>query len=614
MIKKSENIIVTYNSPLIVEKEMEICLLLPNSYGYVNEAVALFNKNNQKPGEDANCTLHFCKEKSTEEYSVFIGRITFVSVGYRTFFIKAKINNQIKFIKFDSDLDKAVIETSNSKNLHFWELFVYYKFSVPEWVKGGIMYQIFVDTFCSKDLPDSVKEKVVSWNTFPKWEADSDEIYRNNQFYGGNLRGIIEKLDYIKSLGVNILYLTPIFKSSSSNRYDIDDYLEIDSMVGTWEDLYELHIKANKMGMYLVIDTVFNHSSRDNILFYTNPDIYAWEQRYVVPKTWWGYENLVEFDKNSGEYLALLGKWLNRYSKYVDGIRLDVADNLPDYILKYIRIIFKKYILGEVWKDAVTGDFREFLTGEELDGVMNYQFGNAILRYVRWGNFNYYKRKIEGIINLYPKEALDASPIFISSHDIPRTLNMLIGDFMKEEEKYENMWDMENDSYWRDENGNFNTAKFRRWEFENDSLIFSKNKVGRKLHKIALFLQYTLPGLPSIFAGDEVGVTGFKDPFNRKPFPWDDPDESLYQVYKLLGEFRNTYKHIFSNSSNYKIIRINEKILIYRRDNLLFIVNRTPDDVNVDYCCIKNIVFTFEALDKDNVIPGYGAVAIDYSK
>ena len=120
MIKKSENIIVTYNSPLLVEKEMEICLLLPNSYGYVNEAVALFNKNNQKTGEDANCTLHFCKEKSTEEYSVFIGRITFVSVGYRTFFIKAKINNQIKFIKFDSDLDKAVIETSNSKNLHFW--------------------------------------------------------------------------------------------------------------------------------------------------------------------------------------------------------------------------------------------------------------------------------------------------------------------------------------------------------------------------------------------------------------------------------------------------------------------------------------------------------------
>ena len=593
---------------------MEVCLRLPNSLGYVNEAAALFNKIFQEPGGDAKCFLHYCKEKSNEEYSIFIGKLVFVSVGYRTFFIKVNINNHIKNIKYDFDNDNAVIETSETKNLHFWTLFVSYEFSVPSWVKGGIMYQIFVDTFCSKDLPESQKEKIVSWDTFPKWEADSDGTYRNNQFYGGNLRGIIEKLDYIKSLGVNILYLTPIFKSSSSNRYDIDDYLEIDSLVGTWEDLNELHEKANKMDMYLVIDVVFNHSSRDNILFHRNPDVYAWEQRYVIPKCWWGYENLVEFDKSNREYLLLLDKWLSRYSQYVDGIRIDVADSLPDFILKYMRSVFKKYILGEVWKNAVTGDFREFLTGEELDGVMNYQFSNAIYRYVRWGSYKYFKKTIEGIMKLYPKDAIEVSPIFLSSHDIPRSLNILIGDFMKEDEKYENVWDMENDSYWIDENGNFSTAKFRRWEFENDKLNFSKTKVGRKFQKIALFLQFTLPGLPSIFAGDEVGVTGFKDPFNRKPFPWDNPDKSLYQVYKHLGEFRNTYKYIFADSSNFKIIRINEKILIYRRGNLVFIVNRTPDDVNVDYCRIKNIVFTFEKIDKDYVIQGYGAVAIDYSK
>lgn len=606
-----KRILFYYNSPLKTGETMRVKLRIPNRFGFVNEASLKFNRRGEPPGTEATCDLMFDENQSSTEmdsYSTFLGEIKFETPGYRTFYVKLIINGGEKTLKLDYSTGETILVDAQD-GMYFWELFVYFSsFKTPDEVKGGIVYQIFVDTFCSRNLPQHLKGKVVSWNTYPKWQKDSDGVYRNNQFYGGNLRGIIEKLPYIKSLHVTMIYLTPIFSSPSSNRYDIADFMEIDEMVGTWDDLEELHKKANELGMMLVIDNVFNHASNENQLLKKDPEMFDWIQKYSIPKCWWGYLHLVEFNQSSPNYLLKLATFLMKYKGYADGIRLDVADNLWDLTLKFIRVIWDKYILGEVWKNAITGDYREFLYGEELDGIMNYQFPNAIYRWIRWGNYENFRRIVQGINNLYPKEALAVSPIFLSSHDIPRIPNILVGDFMKESPEYENVWDMEKDPYWYDGN-EFNTERFRKWEVDNDKIPDEKLELARRLHKIAVFFQYFLPGLPSIFAGDEAGITGFKDPTNRKPFPWENIDEKLYKFYCEIGKFRITYRDIWAKS-DFRIIECDSRKIIFARGKFKFIVNRTDHAIVIKKYNLEKSIFSLKPVTSKHVLQAYNAVVI----
>ena len=604
-----ERILVEYQSSLRISDELCIRLQIPNHFGFVKDAKALFNMNGERPGDDGCCYLIYDEQESTDRVSVFKGKTHFANIGYRTFFIKLKLNNDERTLTYDEDKEEVVITKEDI--YEFWKVFVYYSaYEPPNWVKGGIMYQIFVDTFCREgELPEALKDKVVDWGTFPKWQPDSDGVYRNTQFYGGNLKGIIKKLDYIKKLNVTVIYLTPILKSPSSNRYDTEDFEKIDEMVGTWEDLAKLHEEANRRGISIVIDCVFNHSSNQNRMLYECPDMYDWIKKYTKPKCWWGYEHLVEFNKYHEAYFNNLTRWLELYSQHVDGIRLDVADNLPDFVLKYIKRCFKKYVLGEVWKNAITGEFRDFLCGDELDGVMNYKFANAIYRYVRWGMHKYFKQIVGGIADLYPPDALAVSPIFLSSHDIPRIPNILVGDHMRADPHFENVWDMEKDNVWF--NGAiFDTYRFRKWEVDNDKIPESKKELARELQKIAVFLQYTLPGIPSIFAGDEAGTTGFKDPTNRKSFPWDNIDKIAFKLYETLGEFRISNREIFA-ANNFEIVEAAESYLIYKRGEILFIINRTAKVLHMEKYKNKKIVFSFEESKiNEGVISPYEVLAL----
>ncbi len=567
-----KGIYLEYTSPVKTGENLNITIRIANKYGYISNVKALFNRYGQKPGEEAIVLFVYNDRESDEQYSVFNGKIRLSQLGYHTFYITLGISGVEKSIKYSSK-EKSPVFDNGQPNLEFWKCFSYLdSFKTPEWVKGEIMYQIFVDTYCCKDPPESIKDRIVSWNTFPKWRPDIDGIYRNDQYYGGNIRGIISKLPYIHSLGVTIIYLTPIFKGDSSNRYDIVDYESIDEMIGTWEDVTELKRKANALGIKVIQDVVFNHASSKNSLIKTNPGLFT-------GGNWWGYENLVEFNKNNPEYFKLLEKWLAKYSKYFDGFRFDVADEIPDNVLRFIRKTAKKYnvnvyLLGEVWKNAVTGDYRGFFYGDELDGVMNYQFTNAIYRFVRWKKFDYFMGILNDIKILYPSEALDVSPIFLSSHDIPRIPNILVGDFMKEDPKYENVWSMEDDGFWYTD-GQFDTLKFRSWEVEHDIIPKERLLLAKKRKKAALFLQYTLPGLPAICAGDEMGVMGFKDPFNRKPMPWDNIDYDDLNLYIQLGQFRHSYRDVFADSRNFvpnKVIDM-QGIWRYKRDNMDFELN-----------------------------------------
>ena len=567
-----KGIYLEYNSPVKTGEALCIKLRINNRYGFISDVKALFNLYGQEPGKEAIVDLVYDKALSNDEYSTFKATKFFDAPNYHTFYIAVKLNGVWQNIKYSGKENSAVLESeAEEQNLEFWKCFSYLKtFKTPDWIKGGIMYQIFVDTFCCKDPPESVKDKLVAWDTFPKWMPDSDGEYRNDQYYGGNIKGIISKIPHIKSLGVTAIYLTPIFKGGSSNRYDTIDYEEIDEMVGTWEDQAELKSKANAVGIKVIQDVVFNHASSENPLIKKFPELFT-------AGRWWGYKNLVEFNKANPGYFELLEKWIKKYSKYFDGIRLDVADELPDEVLRFIRSIAKKYdfyILGEVWKNAVTGDHRGFLYGNELDGVMNYQFTNAIYRFVRWKNFNYFRGVVNDIKTLYPPEALDVSPIFLSSHDIPRIPNILVGDFMKEDPSFENVWSMEDDLFWF-VYGIFDTFKFRKWEVENDKIVGEKLLLAKKMQKVAVFLQYTLPGLPAIFAGDEIGIMGFKDPMNRKTMTWDNFDYDTFNFYIQMGQFRTENKAIFADSRNFtspEVVKENE-IWQYKRREINCIVD-----------------------------------------
>lgn len=183
---------------------------------------------------------------------------------------------------------------------------------------------------------------------------------------------------------------------------------------------------------------------------------------------------------------------------------------------------------------------------------------------------------------------------------------------MKGSEQYENNWDIDKDSHWNDENGRFDTNKFRTWEALHDEVPEDKKELARSLHKLAVFIQYTLPGLPSIFAGDEAGVWGYKDPFNRKPFPWDNIDEELYNFYCMMGRYRTEYRELFSDSRNFTLIKANEQKLVYKWNEYLIVVNRTADTMylTAEQISGKKVVFSLNPDEKLGVISPYGAVMI----
>lgn len=599
-------ILVSYNSPVKTGEQMRIRLQMPNHFGFVKDAKALFNQKGDAPGTDKKVYLEYKGDESSEKQSTFYGEAIFDRPGYRTFCIQINLNGKIEELRYDEETELATFSRSNEKA--FWQTFIYQStFETPDNIKGGIMYQIYVDTFYKKDLPENLQKRVVEWGTYPKWQPDEDGEYRNNQWFGGNLKGIISKLDYIESLSVTAIYLTPIFKSSTSDRYGIDDYEQIDELVGDFEDLELLHRSCNERNIPLILDVVFNHSGPNNPLLIVDPEIYEWEERYTKFRGWWGFD-LPEFNKYCDRYFHHLEKWVTLYKGYVDGFRIDVADSLPDFVLKYLRNIFGKYLLLEVWKNAITGDFREFLFGDEGDGVMNYQFTNAFYRYIRFGNVQNFKKVLSSIITLYPKEALDVSPIFLSSHDIPRIPNILINELMKSSENFENVWDIDKDERWI-ENGVFNTYKFRKWEVENGSIPEEKKELALSLQKLVVFMQYTFPGLPSIFAGDEAGIEGLKDPDNRKTFPWDNIDKQRYDFYCEIGRFRIQNRDVFSDSRNFELLFIDEKRLIYRRRDILCVVNRSNEEFELEEKYRGEIIFEIGKI-KNNIVSKYGAVAI----
>ena len=429
-----------------------------------------------------------------------------------------------------------------------WQLTVYDKdYKTPQWIKGGIMYQIFPDRFNKgmgniKNIPE---DRIIHENTtdIPIWKPNEQGKILNNDYYGGNLKGIEEKLPYIASLGVNVIYLNPIFEAHSNHRYNTADYSKIDALLGDEKDFKSLCKKANQFGIKIILDGVFSHTGSDSIYFnregrYNSAgafnskespykDWFTFEENGKY-KSWWGIDTLPETNEDNEsfiEYIAgkkgIAEKWL-KCGAY--GYRLDVADELPDKFLdkfcKSVKALNKDYlVIGEVWEDATNkfshGGRRKYLLGKQLDSVMNYPFASAILTFMRYGVAENFMESVVTICENYPKTALDCLMNHIGTHDTARILTSLIYDSI--EHKPRNIQ-------------------------VNCKLTTDEYVKAKALLKCATVLQYTLPGFPSIYYGDEAGVQGGGDPFNRSFFPWRAEDSDITDWYRKLGKVRKSLK------------------------------------------------------------------------
>ena len=427
-----------------------------------------------------------------------------------------------------------------------WQLTVYDKnFHTPEWLKGGIIYQIFPDRFA---FSGTEKQNVPSDRVLrtdrdgdPYWIPTVEGKVLNNDYFGGDLKGIEQKLGYLKSLGVTCIYLNPIFEAQSNHRYDTADYEKIDPMLGTEKDFKTLCKSAEKLGIRIMLDGVFSHTGDDSRYFnrYSRYDsvgayqsegspYYSWYKFNSWPddyKSWWGIKILPEVNEDNPDFIeyitgknGIARKWLRLGAS---GWRLDVADELPDEFLDEFRKAVKAekadgLVLGEVWEDASNkssyGKLRRYLLGEQLDSVMNYPFAGAVIDFIRGANAELFASRVMSIVENYPKEVLDVLMNHLSTHDTMRAITALAGESCA----------------YRD----------RKWQ-STHSLDEKEYHYGMKLLMAASAMQFALPGVPTIYYGDEAGVQGYKDPFNRRCYPWGKENEELIEWYKKLGRVRN---------------------------------------------------------------------------
>lgn len=488
-------------------------------------------------------------------------------------------------------------ESVCGENLPEWQLTVYKStYKTPDFAKGNIIYHIFVDRF---NRADGVKTKRKyrlheSFSESPE-VVSADGKYYADDFFGGNFNGIREKLDYLEELGVGIIYLSPIFKAFSNHRYDTGDYLKVDELLGTEDDFKKLLDAAHEKGMKIILDGVFNHSGADSLYFNkfgTYDSLGAYQSKsspyydwYYFKKfpdeyaCWWGCDNVPDLNKSNKDYRALVfGKngVVEKWQKLgADGWRLDVVDELP---IDFVNLLIKKIksvnkdalVIGEVWEDASTkvsyGELRPYLLGDQLDGTMNYPFMNAIIAYVRDGDEKFFKDAVQSILENYPKETVYCLMNSLGTHDTVRIINAL-------SDVRAHGW-----------------SKTHKLGYKLPDSEYEKAK--KKLY-LASVLQFTLPGIPSIFYGDEAGLQGFDDPINRRPYPWGSEDKEILAHYKKLGRIRRENRAVFSGGFN---MRDENGLVAYERasgdDEIIIAVNAGAYDktlfINNEYTNLYN--------------------------
>lgn len=513
-----------------------------------------------------------------------------------------------------------------------FQITVYNKdFKTPDFLKGAMMYQIFPDRFARDSSFDFARmtsldpreERIYheDWNEDVDTKGKPETGYLACDFYGGSLKGIEEKLDYIKELGINVLYLNPIFEARSSHRYDTADYLNVDPILGGTTAFLSLQNACRERGIRIILDGVFSHTGADSRYFnkfdrYDGVGAYkafrdgeesryrSWYNFYrnedgsVGYRSWWGFPDLPDVNEDDLSYRNFIfGKdgvvdtWTSRGAS---GFRLDVSDELPDSFIRQMRTTVKEKlgdegaVIGEVWEDASNkcsyGSYRDFMLGNTHDSVMGYTFRHIVLDFLcGYIDADIADSRLEGFRERYPMEAYYSIMNLVSSHDVPRIMTALSKPCDTDD---------------RDIQRGFKVSS------KDIDRISS-------LAKMAFAFQTCYIGASCIYYGDEILMEGYKDPFNRRTYPWNKTglrQRESFVFFKRIAGLRTVnwclktgyYKTLMAEGGTFAIARyLKEGKDAFGKDAtgskaIVLVMNRSADPVYVDvsenygaYTCVR---------------------------
>ncbi len=638
-----------------------------------------------------NKTISLKKDsKGTSRWSV---TTKFDKIGEYQYYFVVSNGSSVK-VYGDDDGYYGTGIVSDISQIKPYDLIVYKKgFKTPDWMKNGTIYQIFPDRFYNGDKSNDEAQKsargasgyemVKDWtlipenpeqkNLLPKEQYEKhhalwgDGIW-NNEIYGGDLKGITKKIDYLKGLGVSVIYINPVFSSISSHRYDTSDYKKIDPILGTQGDFDELVRVAKKNNMHIVLDGVFNHVSDDSVYFdryykylkkgakkvgaypywahvydlmheqkmdketaiketekffkkkYNIKD-FSYAQWFAIDgdnvleddkgnavtdsigerkgkpvyayEGWWGYDSMpVIKSTNGSEYQT--GDWgkeiignkkgdaVSQYwlKKGTSGWRLDVANEISDETWKHFRKSVKaldedNVIIGEIWTDS-----SKYLLGDMYDSVMNYCFRDSVIGFAKGNSASLTTKDMEKLRERYPKEAFYAMMNLVSSHDTARVLSVLDG--------------VEDDRKQKEED-----KAFPSYETTSD--------VAKQRQYLVSLIQFTYPGAPTIYYGDEIGMVGADDPDDRRAFEWSKGNKKLVNWYAKLSGIRKAYKTL--RTGDIKPFTTNDNLLSFVRsdedDDMIVLANNSEieQEVTIDLKAlgIKDVKKLYDVINKKNI-------------
>ena len=464
-----------------------------------------------------------------------------------------------------------------------------FKHPAPIGFSGGIIYHIFVDRFARSDKTTVREGGVLAdfSDGIPEYPSFPGAPLKNNTFWGGDLYGIIDKLDYILSLGANIIYLSPIFDSPSNHKYDTGDYKKVDYAFGGDKALVALIREAHSRGMKIILDGVFNHTGADSIYFnkygnyvslgaYQSKDseYYDWYEFSDYPgkyTSWWGIDILPRINTGfakCSDFFAGKDGIISHYAHMgIDGFRLDVADELSDEFISNIKSRMEEenrgsILYGEVWEDASNkiaySKRKKYFLGEELDGVMNYPLTKGIVDYVLHGFTDTLEYALTEVMLNAPKRIRDHQMNLLGSHDTERIITALSGE---------------------------STEGLSNSDLAHKRMSDENYEVARRRLKLAYTILATLPGIPTIFYGDETGLQGYKDPFNRMPYPWGKEDKEILDFYKKIGIIRRE-ESVYKEGS-FSLISLTPEEFIFTRKSdgrtLLTVINNSLSPLKLQF-------------------------------
>ncbi len=599
--KKSDSRSTAYE----LSESIKLILQIPRCLGATSANIRVLSES----FSEEICLLHGKWSKLVGIYDEYVFEIKAKLLGVGLYFFRPEINVYNKTL-YGAKRGADILFGESSDGGLFQLSICDFKYDAPKKLYGGIIYHIFVDRFRrSANYTPNENAIVVDgeWDIIPEYPKYPGAPLKNNTFYGGTIWGIIEKLDYIQSLGVTAIYLSPIFESVSNHKYDTADYMTVDKSFGGDEALSALISECNKRNIYIILDGVFNHTGDDSVFFnkkgryksigaYQSKDspYYSWYDFQEHPSKytcWWDIDILPRINPDvpeCGDYFLRDGGVISKYSDMgIYGFRLDVADELSDAFISKIkaRLSTESVLYGEVWEDASNkisyGKRKRYFLGNELDAVMNYPIRKGLINYALGHGTSDLHYALTDVLHNAPDRVLHAQMNLLGTHDTERILTLLGGEDVREK----------------------NNDELSVLKLSEEKRIVATKKLCSLYTVLA-----TLPGVPSIFYGDEAGLEGYGDPFNRMPYPWGKEDKNLVYHYINIGRIRSSHS-IYKNGA-FELLHLSNDCLVFSRTSkkqaYITVFNNSDTALKLEFAKRATALLTSERKN-EFTLPPYSA-------